>query len=196
MASLTILCSQVGGNHRLIAFLLWHLFHLIICCKRVFSFQPNFHITNYSLPNLFPIFQHTRTVPLLYFKWSTKSLTCIILIHMKYHLHIDSCKYTFLNYHQINIWLNRGNARHINGERKVVLDASNWKLLKQSSHLGLGCHNILTPARTPRLGLSQHTDTSKNTKTWAVTTHWHQQEHQGLGYVTNTLTPVRTPRLH
>ena len=37
--------------------------------------------------------------------------------------------------------------------------------------LGLDCHNTPTPARTPRLGLSQHTDTSKNTKAWTVTTH-------------------------
>ena len=44
----------------------------------------------------------------------------------------------------------------------------------------LDCHNTLTPARTPRLGLSQHTDTSKNTKAWTVTTHRHQQEHQGF----------------
>ena len=43
------------------------------------------------------------------------------------------------------------------------------------------------------LGLSQHSDTSKNTKAWAVTTHWHQQEHQGLG-CHNTLTPARAPR--
>ena len=36
--------------------------------------------------------------------------------------------------------------------------------------LGL-CHNTLTPARTQRPGLSQHTDPSKNTKARAVRTH-------------------------
>ena len=79
---------------------------------------------------------------------------------------------------------------------------SHWH---QQEHQGLGCvtltpartprlrlcHNTLTPARTPRLGLG-HTDTSKNIKAW-VESHWHQQEHQGLGWV--TLTPARTPRL-
>ena len=65
----------------------------------------------------------------------------------------------------------------------------------QQEHQGLDCHNTLTPARTPRLGLSQHTDTSKNTKVWTVTTHRHQQEHQGLD-CRNTPTPARTPRLH
>ena len=45
--------------------------------------------------------------------------------------------------------------------------------------LGL-CHNTLTPVRTPKLGLCHNTtDTSKNTKAWAV----------------SQLTPVRTPRL-
>ena len=65
--------------------------------------------------------------------------------------------------------------------------------------LGL-CHNTLTPARTPRLvwqhldtsritkawAVSQYTDTSKNTKA-CVRTHWHQQEHQGLGCVPGLL---------
>ena len=35
----------------------------------------------------------------------------------------------------------------------------------------------------------------RTTKVWAVSPHWHPQEHQGLGCVT-TLTPARTPRLH
>ena len=48
----------------------------------------------------------------------------------------------------------------------------------RTPRLGL-CHNTETPARTPRLGLSQHTgtnndtsnNTSKNTKAWAVPQH-------------------------
>ena len=69
----------------------------------------------------------------------------------------------------------------------------------RTSRLGL-CHNTLTPARTPRLvwqhldtsritkawAVSQYTDTSKNTKA-CVRTHWHQQEHQGLGCVPGLL---------
>ena len=79
----------------------------------------------------------------------------------------------------------------------------------QNDSLVLQCWNRLIRADQPALAwaVSQHTDTSKNTKAWAVshwhqqehqglgcvTTHWHQQEHQGLGWV--TLTPARTPRL-
>ena len=38
----------------------------------------------------------------------------------------------------------------------------------QQEHQGLGSDTTQTLARTPRLGLSQHTDTSKNIKAWAV----------------------------
>ena len=58
------------------------------------------------------------------------------------------------------------------------------------------------------LAASQHTDTNINTKAvllrhclGRITTHWHQQQHQGcidtplLGPYYNTLTPASTPRL-
>ena len=87
------------------------------------------------------------------------------------------------------------------------------------------CHKTLASARTPRLELSQlHSDSSKNTKTRAVSPtltpvttarlglchlHWHQKQHQDSGFVTKhwhqqehktravspTLTSVRTARL-
>ena len=43
-----------------------------------------------------------------------------------------------------------------------------------------------TSKNTKAWAVSQHTDTSKNTKAWAVSRHtdWHQQEHQSLGCVT------------
>ena len=41
----------------------------------------------------------------------------------------------------------------------------------QSPCLGMGCVTTLTPARTPRLRLSQHNDTCKNIKDWAVSQH-------------------------
>ena len=44
------------------------------------------------------------------------------------------------------------------------------------------CHNTLTSAAAPRLGLSQHTDissmgcvTTLTSAVWAVSQHWHQQ---------------------
>ena len=62
----------------------------------------------------------------------------------------------------------------------------------QSPCLGMGCVTTLTPARTPRLRLSQHNDTCKNIKDWHNTLT--QQEHQGLGCL-NTMTPARTSRI-
>ena len=44
------------------------------------------------------------------------------------------------------------------------------------------CHSTLTPATTPRLGLSHSTLTAR--LGLCYTSHWHQQQHQGLGYVT------------
>ena len=64
----------------------------------------------------------------------------------------------------------------------------------RAPRLGL-CHNPLTPARIPRLGLCHNTLTPARTSRLGMchTTHWHHQEHQGLGCV--TLTTARIPRL-
>ena len=57
------------------------------------------------------------------------------------------------------------------------------------------CHNTLTTTKTPRHGLCHNTLTpTRKTTNCAITTHWHTQEHQGLGSHI-TLTPTTTPRL-
>ena len=57
-------------------------------------------------------------------------------------------------------------------------------LLRNSALVWTLSQHTDTTKNTKAGAVSQHTDTTKNTKAGAVTTHWHHQEYQGLGCVT------------